>query len=67
MPVARPVIFTPDAQADIVAAQDWYEAQGLGLGKRFRAELDATVRRIEAPLQFPECPQKLYRTSDKTA
>jgi plasmid stabilization system protein ParE len=54
LPVARPVVFTPAAQADVVEAQAWYEAQAPGLGARFRAELDAAVQRLAAnPEGFP--------------
>jgi plasmid stabilization system protein ParE len=48
LPVARPVVFTPAAAAEVT------EAQAPGLGARFRAELDATVGRLAAtPEGFP--------------
>jgi hypothetical protein len=54
VPVARPVAFTPAAQAEVAEAQAWYEAQAPGLGGRFRAELDGAVQRLAAdPLLFP--------------
>jgi toxin ParE1/3/4 len=54
LPVAIPVTFTLAARADIIAAQDWYEAQSSGLGSRFRVELARIVERIAGnPLQFP--------------
>ena len=54
MPVARPVVFTPAAGAEVAEAQAWYEAQAPGLGVRFRAELEAAVQRLAAnPEGFP--------------
>jgi plasmid stabilization system protein ParE len=60
--IEGPVIFTRDAQSDIVAAQDWYEAQASGLGARFREELGRAVQRIaDNPLQFPEVYRDIRR------
>ena len=54
MPTAYPVVFTLDARAELMDAQDWYENEAAGLGRRFRAAVDAEVRRISAnPQQFP--------------
>ena len=62
MPVALPVIFTQDARAEVIAAQDWYEEQASGLGARFRTELDVTVQRIaDNALQFPFVFQDVRR------
>ncbi len=36
---AWPVRFTEAASAELVDAQDWYEAEAPGLGRRFRAEM----------------------------
>ncbi len=48
------VVFTQAARAELIEAQDWYEGQAPGLGRRFRAEVDALTERISAhPLQFP--------------
>lgn len=48
------VIVTPIALAELIEAQDWYENEAPGLGRRFRAEVDAVVERISAnPRQFP--------------
>ena len=33
-----PVRFTEAARAELIDAQDWYEAEAPGLGRRFRAE-----------------------------
>ena len=36
------------------SARLWYEAEAVGLGNRFRAELDHVAQRLAAnPLQFP--------------
>ncbi len=48
------VIFTPAARAELLDAQDWYEARHPGLGVRFRDEVEAAVLRLqENPHQFP--------------
>jgi plasmid stabilization system protein ParE len=48
------VIFLPAAQIEASEAQDWYEAEAVGLGPRFRAELDHAAQRLATnPLQFP--------------
>ena len=52
--VARPVIFTPQARAELIDAQDWYENEASGLGRRFLAAIGVAVDRMSAnPLQFP--------------
>jgi len=53
------VIFTPRARAELADAQDWYENQAPGLGRRFLLAIDLVVQRMSAnPLQFP----LVYRT-----
>jgi plasmid stabilization system protein ParE len=48
------VIFTPAARAELIDAQDWYEAEASGLGRRFRHAIDALAERMSAnPRQFP--------------
>ena len=50
----HPVIFTSAARAEMIDAQDWYENELPGLGRRFRAAVDAVVERMSAnPRQFP--------------
>ena len=44
----HPVIFTPRARAELIDAQDWYENESPGLGRRFRAAVDAVVQRMSA-------------------
>jgi plasmid stabilization system protein ParE len=47
------VIFTPAARAELIEAQDWYEGEAPGLGRRFRQAIDALAERMSAnPRQF---------------
>lgn len=58
----RPVSFTRAATAELIDAQDWYEGESAGLGRRFRSEIDRTVRRLAAaPRQFPELFKQVRR------
>jgi plasmid stabilization system protein ParE len=58
----RSLVFTQAARAELIEAQDWYESEAQGLGRRFRSEVDAAVRRIaENPLQFPVIFKTLRR------
>ncbi len=48
------VIFTQDAESELIAAQDWYENEVTDLGQRFRQAMDALTERMSAsPWQFP--------------
>ena len=48
------VSFTPAARAELVEAQQWYEAEVAGLGRRFRTAIDAlVVRMTDNPHLFP--------------
>jgi toxin ParE1/3/4 len=48
------VIFTQAARAELIEAQDWYEGEATGLGRRFRQSIDALIERMsENPRQFP--------------
>ncbi len=48
------VIFTRAASAELIDAQDWYENEVPGLGRRFRAAVDAVIQRISTnPQQVP--------------
>jgi plasmid stabilization system protein ParE len=48
------VIFTQAARAELIAAQDWYESEASGLGRRFREAVDVLAKRMsENPHQFP--------------
>ena len=49
-----PVVFTQAARAELIDAQDWYEREAAGLGRRFREAIDALVERMSSnPRQFP--------------
>ena len=61
-----PVLFTAAARAELIEAQDWYEAQASGLGHRFRAEIDSVVQRMtDNPRQFPVVFKTLRRARAK--
>ena len=48
------VIFTQAARGELIEAQDWYEREARGLGRRFRHAIDALIdRMIDNPQQFP--------------
>jgi plasmid stabilization system protein ParE len=61
-----PIRFTETARAELIDAQDWYEAEAPGLGRRFRAEIDSVVRRMaDNPRQFPTVFKTLRRARAK--
>lgn len=61
-----PVVFTQAARTELIDAQDWYEAEAPGLGRRFRAEIDSAVQRMaENPRQFPIVFKTLRRARTK--
>jgi len=45
--LSLPVVLRPEAQEDLLAAQDWYEKQRSGLGEAFTSAVEAVVERIE--------------------
>jgi len=48
------VIFTQAARRELIEAQDWYEGEATGLGRRFRQVIDALIERMsDNPRQFP--------------
>lgn len=48
------VIFTQAAPAELIEAQDWYEGEVTGLGRRFRQAIDALIEPMSHnPRQFP--------------
>jgi len=56
------VLFTPPAHAELIGAQDWYENEVPGLGRRFRAAVDAAIERMSAnPRQFPTIHKSVRR------
>jgi plasmid stabilization system protein ParE len=52
--VTLPVLWIPEADADLQEARRWYSDIRLELGERFALAVEATVNAIaENPLQFP--------------
>jgi plasmid stabilization system protein ParE len=52
--VEFPVVFTPRARAELIDAQDWYENEAPGLGRRFRTAVEAAIEYMNAnPRQYP--------------
>jgi plasmid stabilization system protein ParE len=48
------VTFTQAAREELIEAQDWYEGEATGLGRRFRQAIDALIERMsDNPRQFP--------------
>jgi hypothetical protein len=49
-----PVTFTQVARLELIEAQDWYEREAAGLGRRFRDAINTLVGRMsDNPRQFP--------------
>ena len=49
-----PVVWMPEADADLKQARDWYDNIRPELGERFALAVDATVEALaENPMQFP--------------
>lgn len=62
MPLVYSAIFTPAARAELTGAQDWYENEVPGLGRRFRAEVATIIERISVnPRQFPVVYKSIRR------
>jgi len=58
----HPVIFTRPARAELIDAEDWYENEAPGLGRGFRAAVDAAIERMSAnPRQFPVVHKSIRR------
>lgn len=58
----RQIIFTPIAREELIDAQDWYEKERPGLGRRFRGAVEALVEPIAAhPCQFPVIYKNIRR------
>ena len=53
------VVFTRPASAELIEAQDGYEGEAVGLGRRFRQEIDMLVERVSAnPLAISDRVQE---------
>jgi toxin ParE1/3/4 len=50
----REIIFTPVARFELIEAEDWYENESPGLGRKFLVQVDAVVTQIISnPRLFP--------------
>jgi len=48
------VNFTTAARLELIEAQDWYEGEVSGLGRRFRRAVDEVVERISTNPHFSQ-------------
>lgn len=49
----KPAVFHPQADAEMIAAAQWYDSQHRGLGSEFLDEIDAAIARVsETPEAF---------------
>ena len=56
------VNFTQAARGELIEAQDWYEGEVAGLGRRFRQAIDALIERMsDNPHQFPIVFRNVHR------
>ncbi len=56
------VNFTTAARLELIEAQDWYEGEVSGLGRRFRGAVDEVVERISTnSFQFPVVYKNIRR------
>ncbi|HSS99112.1 MAG TPA: type II toxin-antitoxin system RelE/ParE family toxin [Terriglobales bacterium] len=52
--MSLPVVWMPEALADLKQAREWYDAIRHDLGERFALAVESTIEAIvENPLQFP--------------
>jgi plasmid stabilization system protein ParE len=57
-----PVVFRPQAEVEVLAAQQWYEERRLGLGGEFRAVIDEVMDRASRqPESFPRVHGEMRR------
>ncbi len=55
-------LFHPEAEAEFLAAIDWYEARATGLGADFAAEIHAAIERAVAmPSAWPQVDGEIRR------
>ena len=54
----KEVVLTPDAQAELEGATEWYEARAGGIGQKFVGSVDEALQQIgESPSAFPKWEQ----------
>lgn len=61
MPLARTVIFTRIARAELINAQDWYENEATGLGDISVPPLMGSRTHERQPRQFPVVHKNIRR------
>lgn len=55
-------LFHPEAEAEFLAAIDWYEERSMGLGADFAAEIHAAIlRAVAMPLAWPRVDGEIRR------
>lgn len=58
------VQFRPEAEAEAINSTAWYEEQEIGLGSRFREEIESKIATIEErPFSFPRIDDTQFRTA----
>ena len=56
------LVVRPQAEAELLAARDWYDAQRAGLGRRFVDEVGEAMQAVAArPLSFPKVHGEIRR------
>ena len=61
--MSRRLVFRPEAEQEVAAAAEWYEARGSGLAAEFLRAFDVAVASVvRNPLQHPEVHPVLRRT-----
>ena len=57
------VVVRPQAEAELLAARDWYDAQRTGRGQQFVDEVGEAMRAVATrPLSFPKVHGEVRRT-----
>jgi hypothetical protein len=56
------VVFTQASRLELIQAEDWYEGEVAGLGRRFREAVDTVAKRISTNArQFPFVFKTVHR------
>jgi plasmid stabilization system protein ParE len=60
--VSSGVVVRPQAEAELLAARDWYDTQRAGLGQEFVDEVGKTMQAVATrPLSFPKVHGEMRR------
>jgi len=63
----KPLRFHPSAETEMIDAAAWYEAQEIGLGKRFLTSVQDALNRIQInPLLYPTIEEDVRCCLTKT-